>query len=294
MAPWRRISARASAWRAPTSSASLSHPTISRHASLVTAQAQVAAPDPLGGAAVGGHGHADAGLLRVAEPGDVGRDASLGELAQRGDAVAEIGERPCLVARLRRGVPHPDRHLGDHARAAPRTRAPGRARRGRGGARVTGDDDLATRCDEAQTLDEVVEPAVPGGGLPRAPRGREAAHGRVLERLGEVAERQAVGREEGFRPRSGHPRLRPWPSVQRGRPTRLVQPSQVERDDRAVVPRRALTPPTTDVPPPNGTTAQEAAAQSRRTRATSGAPGGDTTASGAASIRPLRSARRSR
>ena len=142
--------------------------------------------------------------------------------------------------------------------------------------------DLADRRDQPQALDQLVDAPVAGRGLPRRAGGHPAAHGRVLERLREVAERDALGGQQPLGLGTEQPALERRGERGAVDVQQAVQPVQVERDRRPRSrPPRGSTPPTTLLPPPNGTTATRASAQAASSALTSSAEPGATTASGA-------------
>ncbi len=97
------------AWRAPASMRIAVPPDDQQAAVLVPAQAQVGAAQALAGATARGHRHADARLLAIAQPGDVGGARSWASLRKRGDPVPDGREGPAFVARVRRAGAAPSR-----------------------------------------------------------------------------------------------------------------------------------------------------------------------------------------
>src|SRR4029079_500885 len=111
------------------------------------------------------------------------------ELAERLDAQREVLKRPALVLAGLRQWTYRRRDLGDDAQDAlgADDQLAQRGRRARG-ARERLDLDGSRGRRGAQPHSELVDPAVPGRGLAGRPGGREAADGRVLPGLRQVAQ----------------------------------------------------------------------------------------------------------
>ena len=186
-------------------------------------------------------------------------------------AGGEVGGDPGLVAALVGRRADPDRDLGDHpehALRAERELAQRRARRRCAG--VASVRSSPPGVDHRQRGDELVEAPVARRRLPgRAGRG-EAADGRVLERLREVAGGEAP-RASAARPRGRAARARASRSARPGRRrpracrrrssaiTRLVLAAPAARPLRRRWCRRRTGPPR----PPRATQTSSSAATSR-------------------------------
>ena len=165
-----------------------------------------------------------------------------------------------------RALLHAHPGLGDHAEHALRAdQHPVRARPGARAGQPAALPD-ARRRERAHRLDEVVDVRVQRGEVAARAGGDPAAERRVLERLREVAQRQAVlaqlvleARARWRRPGCGR-RARPRRPRARGR-------APAGRSSRAGVASgtRGSTPPTTLVPPPNGIAAAPASAHQSST-----------------------------
>ena len=152
--------------------------------------------------------------------------------AERLGALAEAAERPALVAPEGGQRPDGQRGVHDHAEGALRAHDQLTQRRAGGRRRHRLDHHLTGRGHHAQAQHELVDPPVARRGLPRRARGHVAAHAGELERLREVAERQAAALEPRLRPparQTGADRGRQRAPVDRQR----VQPAEIERDGRA-------------------------------------------------------------
>ena len=209
-------------------------------------------------------------------------------------AAAKVGEGPRAVRRDGgdRADPHGD--LGQHAEGALRAEEQ-LPQVGAGGARGRAPElQFAGGGGHPQGVHQVVEPAVPAGGLAARPRRRVPAERGVLEALREVPEGVAARAEQLLGLRPGRP------GAEGREQRRLVEVDEgrgggeVERDRPARMPSPpGSTPPTTLVPPPNGTTAMRRSSHTARTASTSSCDDGKTTASGAVCGSSRRRARRS-
>ena len=114
---------------------------------------------------------------------------------------------------------------------------------------------VPARRRHPQPDDHLVEAAVAGGVLAAGAGRGEPADRRVLERLGEVAEREPVLAQQPLGVRCPHPGLQrrdPRHRVDRDEP---VHPARSRATTAAKPARAGASPPTTEVPPPKGTTA---------------------------------------
>ena len=161
-------------------------------APLAAGHAQIAPQDALGPASTWGERHRQVRLPLVGEPCDVGRGPGLLEHAQRLTALRKTPERPTLVPAQLRDRAHTKRRLADHPEYALGAHEQLAQVGPRGARRLLAGVDLARGGDESQSLDKLVDPPVAGRGLAGGAGGHPAAHGRVLERLWVVAERQSL------------------------------------------------------------------------------------------------------
>ncbi len=134
----------------------------------------------------------DPRLRLVGEPDHVGQRLALRQRADRVAPRGEVGCHPALVAACLRRRADAHAHLGDRPEdplGAERELAQRRPRRRvRGGERAQ----LTGRGDHREGGYELVEASVAARRLAGGPRRREAADGRVLERLREMADREPV------------------------------------------------------------------------------------------------------
>ena len=161
------------------------------------------------------------------------------EPPQRVGAVGERAREPALVAVLGRHRAHAQRDAGDHAE-----RALGAddelAQRRPGGARGRAErGQLARRRGAAQRDDVLVDPAVPGRGLPGGAGRDAAADRRPLEALGHVREPQPVGAERALGLRQPQARGRAPRSASARRPTRRRPSARGRARPRPRSPRAA-------------------------------------------------------
>ena len=173
-------------------------------------------------------------------------------------ALRERAERPALVAAHRRAAGARAAWPRRSRRARPPSRPAARAAPARRPTPGNGVRHAARRpaSRSAAPSHELVDAAVAGRGLAGGARGHPAADGRELERLREVAERQALGGQPplGARPEQARPRSVAVSDVRSTSSRRSSRRRSSEITPRSR-PRSGSTPPTTLVPPPNGTTA---------------------------------------
>ena len=181
---------------------------------------------------VAGAGAGRAGLERVEQAAVRGVEPGLRDLAhgpRGGEEVAELDPARGLEGRSR---PDPDPGLGDRPEDAlgadqrPVRRGPGA--RARQPAALPG----AARGDRPHRLDQVVDVGVEGREVAAGPGRDPAAEGRVLERLREVAEREAVLAELVLEARAGRPGLDPRRQRLGVDLEHAVEAAQVEADER--------------------------------------------------------------
>ncbi len=177
-----------------------------------------------------GVGQVDGRLGLVGEAQHGRQELGLGELTDRVGTGVEGRPAPALVDPHLRQRPDPDGHRRDHPER-PLGAEEQLAEIGAGGTgrRMT-EDDVAGRRGDLEARHQGVEATVARRRLAAGAGRREAADGGVLERLREVAERQAVLGQERLGLRAAQPRLEGGGHRHRVDREQPLQPDEVEAE----------------------------------------------------------------